>query len=332
MDKSPDPKKVLVTGASGFLGSWTVVGLSEKGYAVRALVRSASKAGGLAVARVEFVTGDISEARTLRPAFEGVDYVIHAAADTTGTEEGGRLSTIQGTQHILQLCEEHRVKKLVYISSCSVYGLADLKSHQLVKENAPLERFPEQRGAYSWAKAEAEKLVRGWMSEERLPIVCLRPGMIYGPGGVVFTPMLGFSFGDRIFLVIGNGRFILPLVHVENAVQAILLALESPRSNGGVFNIVDPDRINKRTYMEALVRRFHPRARVLFLPHSLVEAAVFLQEGLFTLVRLKPILTRYRLASSQHPVIFDSSKIRQELGWQPKKSFQEAIEELLAEG
>ena len=320
---------VLVTGASGFLGSRIVALLSEHGCTVRALVRKTSHIGHLQLPGVTLVYGDVTDVESLDKAFDGVDYIIHAAADTSGTEEGGRSVTIQGTKNILERCATSNVKKLIYISSCSVYGVASYQDGALVDENAALESAPEQRGAYSWAKLEAERLVTGFMAQEKAAVVCLRPGIIYGPGGQVYSPMMGFSLGNRLFAVIGNGTFVLPLVYIDNLVAAIITSLTNEKSNGQIYNVVDTDRVDKRRYMDRLIRQLYPQSKCCYVPYSLFQLLVVVQEKLFTALGRKPVLTRYRLIASQKPIVYDSSKIVKDLQWQSVVSFEAAAGKLI---
>ena len=323
-------RNVLVTGASGFLGRRVVEGLLAQGCSVRALVRRSSEVDSLRLTGVDIVFGDVTDAESLKSAFDGVDYVIHSAADTNGTEEGARLVTIQGTRNVLELCSEGQVQKLVYISSCSVYGVADYRAGQLIDENSSLERFPEQRGTYSWGKLEAERLVLSRMLKGEVPAVCLRPGTIYGCGGENYTPLIGTSIGKNVFTVFGNGQFVLPLVYLDNLVDAILDAMNDEKSTGQVYTVVDSQQVDKREYMATLMRKLHPHAWFIYLPYSLLLALVSLQEKIFGILNRKPVLTRYRLMSSQNPVIYDASKIMKELGWQSKVSFEEAVERIVA--
>jgi 2-alkyl-3-oxoalkanoate reductase len=193
-------KSVLVTGASGFLGKFIVRELVKQNYQVRALIRNTSNIHNIQHLDIDFYYGDISDSSSIGRSFDGVDYVIHAAADNSQTKKGARNVTVGGTRNVLDLCLQNQIKKLVYISSCSVYDTFECLDGDILDENSPTERFPECRGLYSWSKLEAEKLVLDIMANGKLDIVCLRPGTIYGPGGEVFTPMLGYSFQKQGFL------------------------------------------------------------------------------------------------------------------------------------
>jgi len=323
-------KKILVTGATGFLGKRLVELLVEKGYSVRGLARKLSNIEKLKRLDTEILFGDVADVESLKPAFEGIDYVIHAAADTSGSEGEGQISSIQGTKNIIDLGEKFKIKRLVYISSCSVYGVADYKNGQTVTEGSALERFPEKRGAYSHSKLEAERIVRQAMNNGSVPIVCLRPGTIFGPGGEIFTPMMGFNLGQKVFAIIGLGKFVLPLVYIDNLVGAILAAIENGSGCGKIYNVVDADRLTKKDYANLLLKRLYPKAHYFYIPYGFIYLTVFFQEVLLKLLKRKPFLTRYRLTSSQKNIIYDSSKIKTGLGWKPTISLRDAIGEILA--
>jgi 2-alkyl-3-oxoalkanoate reductase len=324
-----DRTRVLVTGAAGFLGRRLVEVLVERGYRVRGLARRTSSVDRIEAAGTEVVYGDVADVRTLKSAFQGVDVVVHAAADTTGSEEGTKRATIQGTRNVLDLCVEFKVSKLIYISSLSVYGVADYAKSMVVTEESSLERYPERRGFYTIGKVEAEKLVREAMNKGGFPIVCLRPGTIFGPGGALFTPMMGFSLGQRVFAVIGMGGFVLPLVYIDNLVDAIITSIERPQADGRVFNVVDPEPPTKKEYVERVLKKLYPGAIFVCVPYPLVYLAVWFQECLMKVLGKKPFLTRYRLASSQKNLLYDSSGIMEDLGWKPPHSLDDAVTAVL---
>jgi predicted dehydrogenase/nucleoside-diphosphate-sugar epimerase len=331
-EEKAQPKKarpiILVTGATGFLGGRLVELLTQRGYRVRALARKLSSIEKLKKLQAEIFYGDVASADSLKPAFEGVDMVVHAAADTEGHEEDSKLSTIQGTKNVIDLCQHYKIKRLVYISSCSVYGVADYTKDQVVTEESPLERFPEKRGHYSNAKFKAEDSITEAMKKGQ-PITVLRPGTIFGPGGEIFTPMMGFSFGSKVFGIIGMGKFVLPLVYIDNLVEAIITTIEKQESIGKFFNVVDSDNVSKKMYIKLLLKKLYPKSHYIYIPFWFLYLGVFFQELLTRALGRKPFLTRYRLVSSQKNILYDASRIINELNWAPPYTTKDALNMVL---
>ncbi|MFC1884326.1 NAD-dependent epimerase/dehydratase family protein [Thermodesulfobacteriota bacterium] len=326
-DKEKQPM-VLVTGATGFVGKRLVEVLLKSGYRVRALARKLSHIDKLKDLECEIYFGDVGDAKSMKEIFKGVDFVVHAAADTAGDDEETERSTIRGTRNVIELCKKNKIKKLIYISSCSVYGVVDYEEEELVTEFSPLEHYPEKRGTYSYGKLKAEEIIRAEMEKNDLPIVCLRPGTVYGPGGEIFTPMMGFDIGN-IFIIIGMGDFILPLVYIDNLIEAVLLGIEKDEGTGKIYNVVDPYKINKKQYMNTIVKRIFPKAKCIYFPYNLFYFIVYTQEVLLKALQRSPFITRYRLVSSQKNIIYSSLKIRNELGWRHAISAKNAAKSII---
>lgn len=324
---APARGRVLVTGGTGFLGKRLVELLDRNGYGVRVLARKLSNINPLQKLGVEIFFGDVADENSLDNALEGIEMVVHAAAGTSGSEKDSEIGTIRGTKNVIEACRRRGVKKLVYISSCSVYGVADYKKNQLVDESASLERFPSKRGNYSASKQEAEQLVVDSI-KKGLPAVILRPGTIYGPGGDLYTPMMGFSMGNH-FVVIGSGRFELPFVYIDNLVEAVIKSMQADKALGQVFNVVDNERVTKKEYMKKVIRKAYPGAKVFYLPFTALYLLTWGQEFLTAALKRKPFLTRYRLISSQKSIRYDSSKLMKDTGWKASVNFDEAAERII---
>ena len=321
--------KVLVTGATGFLGKRLAKRLVDEGYPVRALARKLSNVGALKKWGVEVVFGDLCDESSIVSAVKGVDVVVHAAAGTSGTAKDSDTATVQGTGNILEACRTSRIKKLVYISSCNVYEVAGYTKNQVVTEEAQLERYPLRRGHYSAAKLHAEALVTEAMNHDGCPTVVLRPGTLYGPGAEVYTRMMGASFARRVFVVFGDGESELPLVHVDNAVDSIVECIRSSAADNQVFNVVDQDLVTKKMYMEQVVKPLYPKAIVIYCPMSLLVILTWLQEKLLAIIGKQPFLSVYRLVSSQKRVMYGTSKIQNAIGWRSRIRFEQGAEQLL---
>jgi len=321
--------KVLVTGATGFLGGRLARRLVEEGYPVRALARKTSNVAALMNLGVEIAFGDLGDEQSVVAAVNGVDVVVHAGAATSGTAKDFEITTVQGTRNVLDACRANRVRKLVYISSCNVYEIAGYAENQIVTEGAQLERFPQRRGRYTAAKLQAEALVTAAMNHDGFPAVVLRPGTIYGSGAHVYTNMMGVSLARMIFVVFGSGRMVLPLVHVENAVDTIVECIRNRAANNQVFNVVDQDPVTKKTYMERVIKLLYPNAIVIYVPMSLLLAVTWLQEKLLAILGRPPLLTVYRLVSSQKRVSYSTSKIVKAIGWYSRIKFEQGVEQLI---
>jgi nucleoside-diphosphate-sugar epimerase len=204
-----------------------------------------------------------------------------------------------------------------------------MKAGAPVKEDWPLEPSADRRGAYTRTKLEAEQLVRRAVEQHRLPAVILRPGLVFGPGGPILTPSVALRRGKRL-LVFGNGRQELPLVYVDDLIDAIVAAPERPVFDGSVFHLVDPEIVTQdgliRDYLAATKQRLH----VWHLPRLLLYGAALGIQCLAKLLRRTAPLSVYRLRSAMTTGRFDCTQARERLGWQPRVGVREGLRRTLA--
>jgi nucleoside-diphosphate-sugar epimerase len=222
--------------------------------------------------------------------------------------------TVVGTRNVLDACRRFGVKKLVHISSMSVVDWAGAEKGEPIDEGSALEPRAAERGSYTRAKLEAERLVEQCHRDHALPTVILRPGQIFGGRIPLLTPAVARRLGKR-WLVLGNGRIVLPLVYMDDVVDAILVAAEGQVGNGGVFQIVDPARFTQNDVLRLAVG---PRARVIRVPRLIVFAMGKVSELLLAPLRRKSPLSLYRLRSALAQRTFNSDRARSELGWAPR--------------
>jgi predicted dehydrogenase/nucleoside-diphosphate-sugar epimerase len=310
------PARVLVTGAGGFLGRVLLRRLREQGEAVRVLVRRPTAA--LAEdPNLQVVAGDLGRPEIVDRAVAGVEVVYHVGAAMRGSPADFQSGTVCGTQNVVDACLRHGVKRLIYVSSLSVLDHAGQRSGKAIVESSRLEPHPDRRGAYTQTKLQAERIVLDAVESRRLPAVVLRPGMIFGNGAERVTPTGVIGLAGR-WLVAGGGQLPLPLVYVDDVVDALLLAENPSLAPGSVFQIVDPERVTQREYIGWAGRRFGKDLRPVFVPAAILFTLAYGVELLGRVLGRPVPLTRYRIRSLPPLFPFDLSKASQGLGWKPR--------------
>lgn len=315
--------KVLVTGASGFVGKELVRHLVDKGYYVRAFVRKLSDTKYLEDMGVEIIYGDIRDHDSLFNATDEIDIIVHLAAGTKGTKEYIYDVCVNGTKNLVNVATERGVNRIIYMSSMSVYDYGAVKNGATIGEDSLLERNPELRGAYSLGKREAEKIILSHLGDKNPCWTVLRPSMIFGNGSNLFSP-LGIKLG-KFLVVFGNGSKRLRLIHIEDVCFAIIKVMENDNTKGKVYNVSHYDTISVREYIENYVKTKYKDIRVLYLPYWIPYSGISLFE-LFSRIKGKePKLNRIRLAYLYRDLLVNSSAIRNDTGWQPVEGLREQL-------
>jgi len=320
---------VVVTGANGWLGNAFVKRLIREEEFVRLYVRRLPPPEILDHRQIEVVLGDLGDPEAVDRAIEGATAVFHFGAAMGGSWDAHEAATITGTRNVVGACLNHRVPKMVHVSSLSVIDWAGHAANQPVTESATLEPAPQQRGYYTQAKLEAERIVRAAAQEHGLPVVVLRPGQIWSENSQLITAAVGIRVGTRL-VIIGDDSNLLPLVHVDDVVEAIVLATQSRFHSGEVFQIVDNELLSREELVRLYTAAREPQLSVIGIP---LRLACFMAGGIEWLAdvlnRPAPI-SPYRLRSAVAPLVFDCTKAREQLGWQPRIRTREALRKLLA--
>jgi len=228
--------RILVTGATGLIGRHLVRQLLQKGDRVRIFVRRQPPAEFMNDSNVEVFLGDLGDPAAVDQAVAGTEIVYHVGAAMKGGADDHERGTVCGTQNIVEGVLRHDVQRLVYISSLSCLHAAASGRGAVVTEDWPIEPSPTKRGAYTQAKTEAEKIVRDAVRNRHLRAVVLRPGRVFGPGMTLLTPEVARRIRN-LFVILGDGTRELPLVYVDDVVNAIILAGENSKFDGRVFHI-----------------------------------------------------------------------------------------------
>ena len=317
-------KKVLVTGATGFLGKYVVEELVEHGYQVRAFGRNRAIGQSLVNASVTFVQGDLTNQEDLTKACQEMDMVIHAGALSTvwGPWEDFYQTNVLGTKYILETCREAKIERLVYVSSPSIYA-APRDQLDIKESDAPQEN---RLNNYIRSKLASEKLFKDYPD---VSSVILRPRGLFGIGDTSILPRV-LNLSQKIGIpLIGDGRQLMDMTCVENVALAIRLALETPQAAGEVYNITNGEPRAFRNLIEETLRGLGYPIRYRKIPAPLVCAISSSLEFIYKSLKLKgePALTRYTYYLLRYSQTLDISKAERDLGYRPKITISEGIEQ-----
>ncbi len=316
---------VLVTGATGFLGEYLVKRLSGR-YRVLGLGRNAQKGRRLEAMGAVFCPGDFTDMEGCREYFKNVQYVIHAGALSTvwGKWEDFYSTNVLGTAAVARLCRENGVRRLVYVSSPSIYT-ENRDRYDIREEQAPA---CNDLNFYIQSKLMAEREAGRW-NEAGLETVILRPRGLIGVGDTSLVPRLlraNARIGIPLFRDGGN---LVDLTSVENAALACELAMKAKGAGGQVFNITNGEPAEFRALLEQFLAAIGERPRYRRLPFGMVYAGAAALERVYEALGLagEPPLTRYTVCTLGFAQTMDISKAREILGYRPEKTLAQSIRE-----
>ena len=318
---------ILVTGASGFVGSAVVRHLIKAGHQVRALVRATSSRINLADLRVEIVEGDLRDVESLIRAMAGIRFVFHVAADyrlwARNPQDIVR-TNVEGTRNLMTAALRAGVERIVYTSSVATLkarpdGKASDETFWLEAQSAV--------GAYKYSKVVAERLVETMVAEQKLAAIIVNPSTPIGPGDVRPTPT------GRIIVEAAAGRMPayvdtgLNVVHVDDIAAGHLAALQSGRI--GERYILGGQDVLLGDMLREIARqtgRVPPRLR---LPRRLIFPIAYGAEASARFTGREPFVTTTGLRLAKDRMFFTSAKAERELGYRARP-YIEAIAEATA--
>jgi dihydroflavonol-4-reductase len=304
---------VLVTGASGFVGSAVARALKARGAKLRLVVRASSPRANLEGLDAELLTGDMRDRASMERAAEGVRYLFHVAADyrlwAKDPEEIVR-NNRAGTEALMRAALAAGVERVVYTSSVATLRLNPDGTPS--DETMPATEA-EAIGAYKRSKVVAERLVERMVAEEALPAVIVSPSTPIGPRDVKPTPT------GRIIVEAANGRmpaFVntgLNLVHVDDVAEGHIQALD--RGRAGERYILGGQDASLAEMLAAIAGLAGRPAPKLELPIGPLKPLAEVAELIGRITGKEPFLTKDALKMASHHMYFSSAKAERELGY-----------------
>jgi dihydroflavonol-4-reductase len=316
---------ILVTGASGFVGSAIANAARTAGYRVRVLVRERSPRINVS-ALDELAVGDLRDRSSLVPALRDVRYLIHAAADyRLWARVPGEImrTNLEGTEHIMEEALRAGVERIVHTSSVAAIALKDGSP---ADESARLSET-DAIGAYKKSKVAAERLVESMVAQQGLPAVIVNPSTPIGPRDVKPTPT------GRIIIEAGSGRmpgFVdtgLNLAHVDDIAAGHLAALRHGRI--GDRYILGGENVYLRDMLAEIARLAGRRPPAIRFPIAPLFPLALGAEWVARLTGREPFATVDGLRMARHRMFFNDAKARRELGYS-SRPWQDAIADAVA--
>jgi len=322
--------KIIVTGATGFIGRNLAVELHADGHEVIATGRSESVGSELEASGVEFHAADLRDGAALRRAFRPADCVVHCAAKAGdwGTPAAFHEVNVAGTRHVVAACDELGIRDVVFLSSPSIYynGADRLE----VREDAKI----SERHFTSYAKtklASERELLSGSAAGRR--VIVFRPRAVYGPHDQILVPRILALSERRRLPLINGGSALTDVTYVGNLVDAVRLALQAPSDAWNeIYNISNGEPISIADWFGTVLQIFDRPMKPRNVPVPVARTVAWFSE---IASRLpfgpdKPMMTRFSVSYMAHSMTLSIDKARTRLGYQPRVGNQEGFERYAA--
>jgi 2-alkyl-3-oxoalkanoate reductase len=320
---------VLVTGATGLLGSHVVERLRARGDRVLAVVRPSSSTEFLERLGAEIVRGDLTDPSACAAAVRGARLVFHCAAKVGdwGTWREFQTGCIDATKTLGEAAANARVGRFIHISSTSAYGHPPDRQAP-IDETASLGQNIWPLDYYTLSKVECERCLWSISEARNLPLTVIRPSWLFGERDRTTAPRLIREFRGGRMMILGSGDNPLSAVYAGVVADAAILAAENPTAVGEAFNITSQGRITQREFLNLFADALglppvtrHVQYRLAFIGGFLLE----LQDRLLRRSR-PPRVTRYGAWLLGRYLEYSTQKAQTRLGWRPALGYRESIE------
>ena len=318
-------KKVLVTGATGFLGSYILKELKGK-YDIISVGRNKEKLMEIKKddSKIECISADLAELKEVLD-FPEADIVVHSAALSTiwGSKKEFIKNNVTATENIIKYCRAKKARRLVYVSTPSVY--TGKKDRFNVREN----EFDcgNKLNYYIETKIAAEKKVLEAESDG-LDVVIIRPKGLIGIGDTSILPRI-IEANNKIGIPVFKGKedILVDMTSVENTAYAILLCMEKEGVSGEIFNITNGEPTNQKKLLKYVSESLGTEFRYKKLSFGRIYMIASILEGIYKFFRVskEPLLTRYTVCTLAFSQTLNIEKAEKLLGYKPRISLRDEI-------
>lgn len=323
---SLSPRRILVTGGTGFVGSHLARALAAGGHDVVACGRNPYRVPfppeGPRFARVE-----LTDPTRLREMIADSDLVYHCAALAApwGAQSDFERANMDGTRHVVDACLESQIPRLVHVSSTALQF--DFQDQLNVREEEPLAN--PFACHYAWSKAEAEAIVRNG-HQQGLNAVIVRARALFGEGDNSLLPRFLRAADQGRLRVIGSRDTRIDLTHIDNLVLALIQAAERGQP-GRTYTVTNDDPVKLWPFLEEILRQTGRTVALKSIPRSWALRAAGLLEFWHRIRQLpgEPALTKYTVGLLSTTKTFDISAAKRDLGYCPIVSMDQGARQVV---
>lgn len=316
----------IVTGGTGFIGQHLVDRLLAEDYRVTLIARNPARVLPRHAGKVEVLQADLSKHVPPLPA---ADVVFHLAADMhMGHGKSAMLPlTVGGTQRLLTAAKAARVGRFLHVSSQAVYGFD--RHYYDADETTPL-----RSSVYPYCETKRLAEMAVWAEHQLgLPVTVVRPGFVYGPGDkTTLLPVVKALKAGQLKAHIDWGEFDTGCLHVENCVEGIFLAGTLPQAVGQAYNLGDGRILTIRELADKLCKALDVPAPAASVPFAVAMAMGVAVEAVWRLMGRQdpPPMSPFLVALLHRNSGFSIEKARRELGYVPRRQWEESLGELVS--
>jgi len=317
-------EKILVTGASGFLGGRLVQMLVESGASVRAFVRATSDRSHLDGLDIEFAEGALTDRSSLDRAMEGITRVFNCAGMSAdwGRWEDFFAANVAGVENVLEAAAAAgTVTRVVHVSTTDVYGYPEIPCAETYG--------PHDVGyPYNRSKGMGDRIALDFSARRGLPVTVVRPVSIFGPRSKDFVVEIGTLLVGGEMMTVSGGTSPAGLVYVDDVVQAMMALADAPEAAGQAFNVRDPSKMDWRTYIDKLADGMGVKRAKMNFPSWLAMGVGRAFELAYGLVKAesRPLLTRHAVALLYRDQAYPIDKLQKTVGYTPAVGVDAGIE------
>jgi nucleoside-diphosphate-sugar epimerase len=304
--------KVLITGGTGFIGSYLVKELIKHNYKIKIFTRNENKISQ----QIDKITGDLTRYEDCLNAMDDIDVVFHNAAYATdyGKKKIINNVNINGTINILKACKTKGINRIIYTSTAGVYGFPN--NLKKINEKSKIQPY----NTYHKSKYQGELILK---KNKKIKLSIIRPPLVLGENGkgskIIIDKILN---GKMIY--IGNGNQYIPIVHAFDVAQCLILALENDKI-GETFNVVSFHCKIKELFNE-ISKQLKVKAPTKKIPYFLAYLPAYINEKINI---NEPSLTRFRLKSLGTNRIISCNKAMKKLKYKPRFNLETTVRDLI---